>query len=82
MLDEDEWTRLAHAQDLSVSKTKSDRFAPMLAEYNRITGFNETNPNAVFHHRLSIYGPPCKHCSKPLRTPQAKLCEACMTPVH
>src|SRR5687767_1084696 len=42
-----------------------------LDEYNRITGDQETNPNAIWHHRLSIYGPPCSKCGKPLRTPRA-----------
>jgi hypothetical protein len=48
-----------------------------LAEYERITGFKETNPNARHHHRLSIYGPPCHACGKPLRTPPARYCAMC-----
>lgn len=50
---------------------------PVCAEYTRLTGFPETNANAVFHHRLSLYGPPCAACGKPLRTPQARYCAAC-----
>lgn len=56
-----------------------DRLIEILERYNRITGYSETNPNAVWHHRLSLYGPPCKNCSRPLRTPRAKLCGSCMT---
>ncbi|HEU4556665.1 MAG TPA: hypothetical protein VFS20_02405 [Longimicrobium sp.] len=41
------------------------------------TGVEETVPNAVWHHVASLYGPPCRDCAKPLRTPQAKLCAAC-----
>lgn len=48
-----------------------------LDPYERMTGMRETNVNAIWHHRLSMYGPPCAHCGKPLRTPQAKLCAAC-----
>ncbi len=50
-----------------------------LVEYERLTGFKETNPNALFHHRLSIYGPPCPSCGKPFRTPQARFCAMCST---
>ena len=48
-----------------------------LAQYEEITGFKETNADALFHHRLIIYGPPCHGCGKPLRTPRAKYCAMC-----
>jgi ribosomal protein L37E len=50
------------------------------AEFTRITGYVETNPNAIWHHRTSLYGPPCHRCGKPLRSPKAKLCGSCMAP--
>ena len=49
--------------------------------YFRLTGVRETNVNAIYHHRLSLYGPPCAWCGKPLRTPKAKFCAACGTPI-
>src|SRR5438309_9068353 len=52
-------------------------FEPQLARFEAITGYHETNFNAVWHHRWSIYGPPCPACGKPFRTPKAKFCAAC-----
>lgn len=48
-----------------------------LDAYFRITGFRETNVNALWHHRLSHFGPKCASCGKPLRTPRAKHCAEC-----
>ncbi len=75
MLDEDEYTQVLKAQ--VHGETMEQRFAPFLREYERITGLHETNQNAVYHHRLSLYGPPCSSCGKPLRSPRARFCAAC-----
>jgi hypothetical protein len=53
------------------------RLQPMLEMYRLLTGFVETNPNAVWHHMADQYGPPCPRCHKPLRTPEARFCAAC-----
>ena len=45
--------------------------------YHQLTGFYETNINAITHHIASQYGPPCRKCNKPLRTPRAQICAAC-----
>jgi hypothetical protein len=57
-------------------------YGGMLREYKRTTGFPETNPQALDHHQVSLYGPPCEYCGKPLRTPEAKICGACMSPIN
>ncbi len=94
MLDEEEWAVVDQLPHEGVRATKEfrrkhglplesldldTRFRPALDAYERITGFRETNYRALYHHRISIYGPPCTHCGKPLRTPQASRCVACGT---
>jgi hypothetical protein len=83
MLDDDE---LKHLSSLLQSGTEGGTweamFEPLRREYERITGIHETNLNTIFHHVLSIYGPPCANCGKPLRTPRAKMCGSCMGPVR
>jgi hypothetical protein len=59
-----------------------ERFEPVRAEYERITGVKESNHNAIMLHRISLYGAPCKRCNKSLRSPQAKLSGACMRSVQ
>jgi hypothetical protein len=49
----------------------------ILKRYFEITGFDEINPNAVWHHIIAQHGSPCSKCGKPLRTPRAKWCAAC-----
>ena len=81
MLDEVEFKAVVQGfYPYSIEKYKF-RWPEARAEYARITGYVETNPNAIWHHRLSLYGPPCHKCGKPLRTPMAKLCGSCMAPV-
>ena len=48
-----------------------------LKAYEEITGYTEENFNALWHHRTSLYGPPCQNCGKPLRTPKASYCAEC-----
>src|ERR1051325_8110770 len=53
------------------------RFKPLLEYYKEVTGYDETEPNAIMHHRIAQYGPPCENCGKPYRTPKARFCAAC-----
>lgn len=86
MLDEHEYAAIddlckQELSDPDNSLSYQEFRAFILDQYARWTGLAETNVNAVFHHRLSLYGPPCHACGKPLRTPRAKLCAACWTRV-
>jgi hypothetical protein len=76
MLDPAELRQVLSKQDLTKHNPK-ERFAGSLAEYETITRLEETNPNAIHHHELSLYGPPRKRCGKPLRTLREKLCGSC-----
>lgn len=92
MLTDDEWStiapHLANSTDqikryraehnCSLSEALTNGFGGKALElYAQLTGFTETNPNVLFHHRLSLYGPSCADCSKPLRTPLARRCVCC-----
>jgi hypothetical protein len=57
--------------------SREEAFEPMLGYYNTLTGFHETEPNAILHHRIAQYGPACEKCAKPYRTPLAKFCASC-----
>jgi hypothetical protein len=83
MLDDDEFNRVMSLRGTGTDGDMWERkFGTVLREYERITGFHETNINAVWHHKLSLYGPPCRNCGRPLRSPQARICGACMAPIE
>lgn len=82
MLDEAEFDLVAAtwSQCAQVFPRKAplrEMFDPALDEYEKLTGYRETNPNALWHHRIALYGPPCSRCGKPLRSPKAAFCAAC-----
>jgi len=41
---------------------RKTRFKPLLDYYKAVTGEEETEPNAIMHHRIAQYGPPCENC--------------------
>lgn len=92
MLDEEEWVLVESAlrgaiseiqsyratHDVSLSEAMRQGYGQKaLALYLELTGFSETNADALWHHRISDYGLPCVACGKPLRTPHASFCPAC-----
>lgn len=96
MLDEQEFSQIRGLFSAAFKSTKEyrqqfeiplsemslgERFAPVTVLYEQLTGMKESNVNAIMHHRLSLYRPPCRRCHKSLRTPRAKRCGSCMTPV-
>lgn len=94
MLDDAEWAELGpllgdcvaelqryrHEHGVSLAEAKDQVFGrAALQKYRELTGFIESNVNALWHHRVSLYGPACASCGKPLRTPKASFCAACGT---
>lgn len=70
--------RYRETRGTSLKETPIDYFfKPLRDEYARLTGMVDCHQNAIMHHSISIYGPPCETCGKPLRTPQAAFCAAC-----
>ena len=83
MLDNDEFNRVSSLLHTGTKGNIRERmFGPLLLEYDRITGIRDANPNAIYHHVLSMYGAPCVKCGKPQRTPRAELCRSCMHPAR
>jgi hypothetical protein len=96
MLDDDEYAEVFKLYGEAMKATKEfrqrwniplenasieQRFQPVRTHYERLTGMKDCHENVILHHKLSLYGLPCKKCQRPLRTPRAKLCGSCMTPV-
>ena len=91
MLTDEEWDEVSPLLHANIEKVKSYREehgvglrAAMDAvrgeaceKFFEITGFKETNPNAIWHHYLSHYGPECEYCGHLLRTPEASFCANC-----
>jgi hypothetical protein len=93
MLDEAEFEAVASLYYRAVRNIKSrvrfldprsqeqfiqEQYKPVLDEYRRICGRDwSADPSHLLHHRISKYGPPCRLCGKPLRTPKAVHGAAC-----
>jgi hypothetical protein len=92
MLDEIEWAKIEphlknamqqimhYREEHKVSLADARAYGygrEALKLYFEFTGYRETNPDAIWHHRISLLGGPCQACRKPLRTAKAKLCAEC-----
>lgn len=92
MLDEDEYAEIRALYGQCMDATKefreahdipldavdsSELFRPVCDAYERMTGMKETVANAIMHHRIAQYGPPCNQCGRVLRTPKSSKCLEC-----
>ena len=94
MLTEEEWTELlpylenqnyaiqSYRKTHNVSLTQACEQVENIAcsAYEQLTGYHETNFLALYHHRLSLWGRPCKRCGHLLRPPKASFCASCGHP--
>jgi hypothetical protein len=95
MLDDAEWEQVVphlknaiaqikdyrQAHNASLAEAQAHGYGQRALErYHDITGFREINVNALWHHRVSQFGPPCSSCGRPLRTPRARFCAECGAP--
>lgn len=80
MLNKEEYSKaneLYKAGFRILDENSEERFKELLTFYFELTGFKETEPNAIMHHSLDLIGSDCENCGKPYRTPKARLCAAC-----
>lgn len=80
MMEEEEYTVAfsLYQQAFKLSgKSITERFEPLVDYYEKLSGFRDTNPNSIIHHRIALYGPPCEKCGKPYRTKEASFCASC-----
>ncbi len=58
--------------------TREQALQAVVDYYREVTGYKgEMIANAVMHHFIHLYGPPCESCGKPYRTPKARICAFC-----
>lgn len=92
MLEEHEWNQLAPSLTEAIEQIKRYREEHKVSinearqhgygqaamqRYFELTGSKVEHPDVLLHHRLILFGPPCRTCGKPLRTPKAKICAEC-----
>lgn len=68
---------LAEGFQEAIKQRKAPHFKKLLDYYKEITGYEETNYNAIMHHFIDMYGPDCENCGKPYRTETATFCPKC-----
>jgi len=67
--------REKHSCDIKTANENA--FKPATEKYRELTGFEETNFAAIYHHRLKDFGPECSKCGHLLRTSKASYCASC-----
>ncbi|MEG1591803.1 hypothetical protein [Chryseobacterium sp.] len=68
---------LAEGFQEAIKQRKTPDFKKLLNYYKDLTGYEETNHNAIMHHFIDMHGPDCENCGKPYRTETATFCPKC-----
>lgn len=66
-----------HGCSITEARNKNPRGQRALAAYEELTGIRLEHPEQIYALPLSLYGRPCPNCSKPFRTPRARMCAEC-----
>ena len=82
MLNEEEYAKACELYSEAIRNTNGEedrliRYKALIDYYKEITGWDETEPNAIMHHRIEQYGSLCENCGKPYRIPLASFCAGC-----
>jgi len=93
LLDEEEWSQVApfltdrfkwirkYMKETGCTLEDARQFEPVgqsaLDTYEEITGVRLDHPEQLWGLRMKDYGSLCPKCSRPFRTPKAKLCAEC-----
>ena len=67
--------RAKHNCDLATARKKVKPEA--MKKFEELTGMPGIHFEIIYHHRLSDWGPECKHCGHLCRTPKASFCANC-----
>ncbi|MDA7426116.1 hypothetical protein [Thalassococcus lentus] len=93
LLNEDEWDQIAplldarivkiqkYREQTGVSIAEARQYEPYgqeaMKRYFELTGIELEHPEELYGLKKSEYGSLCPGCSKPFRTPRAKICACC-----
>lgn len=69
--------RELHGCSLDEARDRNPQGQAALAAYEALTGVRLDHPEQLYALPLSKYGRPCPSCSRPFRTPRARMCAEC-----
>jgi hypothetical protein len=81
MLDDNEWRRVSALFHKGTEGNSKERmYASALREYERITGFHETNPNVLWDHVSVKVRPPMRKVRKTSKNTESQVVRVVYAP--